>query len=194
MIPEHCRCHQEALPGSQQPTPAQGAFAFLRNTQICSLLSEYWTLRVTVTSVYGLAGRLVLAQGPQHATQGFQSGSELRSNRFLRFEEGRLDARMTWLPWRNRQPSCQQALGSFQALWQIISPSRLKNREMETHLSTKTVKSLFSFCNECVTTQSWTIWGSILLLHEKTTLAENVCCDVAVDPFSNLIFLCTDAS
>lgn len=36
--------------------------------------------------------------GAEHATQGFQPGLELRSNRFLRFEEAKLNAKMTRLP------------------------------------------------------------------------------------------------
>lgn len=64
-----------------------GSFCF----QICSLLWEYGAPHGTVRPVCWLTGRLMLAQGPQHATQGLQPGLELRSNRF--FEVWRSEAR-----------------------------------------------------------------------------------------------------
>lgn len=155
-MPEHCRCHCKVLPGSQQPTPAQGAFASLWKTQICSLLSEYRNPHGTVTSVYWLAGRLMLAQGPQHATQGFQPGLVLRSNRF--FEVWRSKAwcqdDLTALKKQTAIAGCMStstgiisgpvANGEDQPSSSgVISPSLLKNEETETHFSTKTVQSLF---------------------------------------------------
>lgn len=90
-MPELSRCHRKALPGSQQPM-----LASLWKTQICSSLSDYRTPRGGVTSVRWLAGRPMLAQGPRHATRGFQPGFALRSNRVLRF-------------WRSKA-RCQDAL------------------------------------------------------------------------------------
>lgn len=80
-MPEHFRCQHQALPDSQQPTPARGNFWHpCGETRICSILSEYRTPHCTVTSVYCLAGRLMLAHKAQNAMQGFQPGLTLHSN------------------------------------------------------------------------------------------------------------------